>query len=250
MTIPSPIFELESIFNTKLIITDNIKLIKNDIDIKQLIKVEPIPDINPLTNIIAKSAHIMLICIIQQQKEKEESLDIWEHSPYRDIVKLQRNNVGNVGENLINNICRASNISIDSTSAKIRRIGGGFYDCIIMGIPIEIKTAHLGSSSPSFQHELGEIPWKGSKYMIFVDIAPNCIYITIFKNFDEETYKGKIKLTHFPTKTITWRKSKGAFKLDTSIKINEFNVSRNYAIKIIQTTCLESIAVFIKSMLI
>jgi hypothetical protein len=196
------------------------------------------------------SVHSMLIRIIQQQKEKEEKQDIWKNSPYKDLVKLQSNNVGNVGEELINDICKSSGIDADCNGSKTKQIGGGEGDGTIMGIPVEIKTAHQGSSSPSFQHELGEVPWKGAKYMIFVDIAPECIYLTIFKNFAEATYKSKEKLPCFPTKTITWRKEKGAFKLDTSVKINELSVENGHAIKITQTTSNESIASFIKKIVV
>jgi hypothetical protein len=119
-----------------------------------------------------------------------------------------------------------------------------------MNIPVEIKTAHQGSSCPSFQHELGEVPWKGSKYMIFVDISPECIYLTIFKNYDEKTYKSNEKLPCFPTKTVTWRKQKGAFKLDTSVKINEQSVKNGHAIKIIPTTSNVTIASFIRKIII
>ena len=65
--------------------------------------------------------------------------------------------------------------------------------------------------------------------MIFFDIAPEKMYITIFPNFTEEFYKksgvdSSNKCSpYFPTKSITWRKQKGAFKLDTSININEKN---------------------------
>ena len=48
------------------------------------------------------------------------------------------------------------------------------------------------------------------------------------------------------TKTITWRKKKGSFKLDTSIKINEMSVKNGNAIKITQNTPIEDIASFIK----
>ena len=119
-----------------------------------------------------------------------------------------------------------------------------------MDIPVEIKTAHQGSTSPSFQHELGEVPWKGSKYMIFVDIAPDCIYLTIFKNFEESTYKSKEKLPIFPTKTVTWRKEKGAFKLDTSVKINELSIENGNAIKITPTTPNETVASFIRAKIV
>ena len=192
----------------------------------------------------------MLIRIIQQQKQKEETQDIWKNSPYKDLVKLQSNNVGNVGEELINDICKLSGIDADCDGSKTKQVGGGEGDGKIMGIPVEIKTACQGSSSPSFQHELGEVPWKGAKYMIFVDIAPECIYTTIFKNFAETTYKSKDKLPFFPTKKITWRKGKGAFKLDTTVKINELSVKHGHAIKITQDTTNASIASFILDKLI
>ncbi len=201
-----------------------------------------------------ESVHTMLIRIIHQQKQKEDQCDIWKYSPYKDLVKLQSNNVGNVGEELINGICELTNIPARCDGSKTKQVGGGEGDGTIMGIAVEIKTAHQGSRTPSFQHELGEVPWKGPKYMIFVDISPECIYITIFRNVDEATYKGKGKLPCFPTKSITWRKEKGAFKLDTSVKINEQSIESGHAIKITPTTpskeSNELVASFIRKVVI
>ena len=86
--------------------------------------------------------------------------------------------------------------------------------------------------------------------MIFVDIAPECIYLTIFKNFTEATYKSKEKLPCFPTKTITWRKKKGAFKLDTTVKINEESVKGGRALKITPSTSNDIIAAYIKKVVV
>ena len=196
------------------------------------------------------TAHDTLISIIQKQVQKENQRDIWKNSPYKDLVKLQSNNVGNVGEEFINTICKLTNIPANCDGSKTKHIGGGEGDGTIMGIPVEIKTAHQGSTYPSFQHELGEVPWKGSRYMIFVDISPECIYLTIFANFDEETYKSKKKLVLFPTKSVTWRKEKGAFKLDTNVKLNEQSIEKGYSIKITPTTPNEYIASFIQRMII
>ena len=126
----------------------------------------------------------ILISIIQKQIEKEEKQNIWENSPYKNLTKLQKNNVGIVGEKLLNDICYKHGIYADCNGAKTKQIGGGQGDGQIMGHPIEIKTAYQGSYGQSFQHELGEVPWKGSKYMIFIDISPHWFYMTIFKNFD------------------------------------------------------------------
>jgi len=198
-----------------------------------------------------ETAHNILITIIQSQIEKEEEKDIWKNSPYKNLVKLQKNNVGNVGEEFINNICKVSGIDVNINGVKTKKKGGGEGDGTIMDISSEIKTAHQGCSTPSFQHELGEVPWK-SKYMIFVDIAPECIYLTIFKNFSEEIYKSNKKLTElFPTKTITWRtEGKGAFKLDTTVNINESNVASGHAIKVISTTPNVDIASFIRKIVV
>lgn len=196
------------------------------------------------------TVHLILLDIIAQQKQKEEQRDIWKDSPYKDLVKLQSNNVGNVGESLVDTICKTAGIPADCDGSKTKQRGGGEGDGTILGIPVEIKTAVQGSSSgATFQHELGEVPWKGSLYMIFVDISPECIYITIFRNFDETTYKGKEKLPCFPTKTVTWRKEKGAFKLDTSVRINEHNIENGHTIKITPTTPNETVAAFIRTTL-
>lgn len=105
---------------------------------------------------------------------------------------------------------------------------GKCYDALINDKKIEIKTSSLGINQ-SFQHELGEKPWM-SEYMLFIDIGLNCIYITLFKNFSECIYINKKKL--FPTKIITWRKQKGAFKLDTTININEMNCRKGFSVKL------------------
>ena len=200
----------------------------------------------PVESVMAEpeTVHTKLIRIIQQQKQKEEAHDIWKDSPYKELVKLQSNNVGNVGEELINDICKSAGIEANCNGSKTKQIGGGEGDGKIMGVTVEIKTAHQGSSSTSFQHELGEDPWKAKK-MMFLDISPQCLYLTVFDNFDDDTYKSKKKLSVFPTKSITWRKGKGAFKLDTSIKINEQSVANGRAIKIMPTTTNSDIAAFI-----
>jgi hypothetical protein len=196
------------------------------------------------------SCHDMLIEIIDIQKQKEEKFDIWKNSPYKDLVKLQSNNVGNVGEELINKICKLAKIKANCDGSKTKKIGGGYGDGTINDITVEVKTAIQGSRSSSFQHELGENPWNGIEYMLFVDFSPDCIYFTIFKNFNETIYKNKEKLLYFPTKTITWRKQKGAFKLDTTVKINEKNIIDGNTIKITPLTSIDYIGSFIKEKII
>lgn len=194
--------------------------------------------------------HNLLVDLISIQKNKEEKQDIWKNSAYKDLPKLQSNNTGNVGESFIQNICIHSGIQVNVDGTKTKKIGGGVGDGTIKDKTIEIKTAHQGCSTNNFQHELGEIPWKAD-YMIFIDISPFDLYLTIFKNFTEEQYKSKNKCEpYFPTKSVTWRKEKGAFKLDTTVTINEENVKKGYTFKMIETTPLNEMTEFINSSIV
>lgn len=175
-----------------------------------------------------------LVDIINIEKQKEQSTNLWNDSIYKVVTELESNNVGNVGEKIIHKICIESKIisSIDGT--KTKQVGGGKEgDGKINNKSVEVKTARLGSTSPSFQHELGEHPWNAD-YMIFVDISPINVYVTIFKNFTEEQYKKKgFKCApYFPTKSITQRKGMGNFKLDTSININEICINNGFSINL------------------
>lgn len=190
--------------------------------------------------------HNLFITRIEMERQKEEDQDIWKDSPYKELVTLQSNNVGNVGERLIKDICYLSGIPSNIDGAKTKKIGGGSGDGTIKDKTVEIKIAHQGCKSSSFQHELGEKPWN-AEYMIFIDTSPYCLYLTIFKNFSEEQYKNGDKCEpYFPTKSVTWRKGTGAFKLDTSITINEKNILSGFTYKITTTTQLEELKEFIE----
>jgi hypothetical protein len=166
-----------------------------------------------------------------KHKKKEKRDNIWGNSQWKYISELENDDVGGVGEEIINDFCKKAQIISEIDGTKTKQVGGGIGDGTIKGKTCEIKTARLGSSGSSFQHELGEVPWN-AKYMIFLDIAPEKMYITIFPNFTEAFYKKSGKdnsnkcAPYFPTKSITWRKKKGAFKLDTSIKINKKNKNK------------------------
>ena len=181
--------------------------------------------------------HDIFIQMINIQKQKEEKVDIWKDSPYKDLVKLQSNNAGNVGETYIQNICDACEIEAHVDGCKTKKLGGGLGDGLILNKTVEIKTSHRNSTTPCFQHELGEMPWK-PEFILFIDVAPICIYLTIFKNFDEEFYKSGAKC-------ITWRKKSGAFKLDTTVKINEENILKGHTFRIDNNTNLQELKMFL-----
>ena len=190
-----------------------------------------------------------LVALIEEQKKKEDEKDIWKNSEYKDIAKLQSNNVGIVGEQLVYTLCNKAGIEASIDGVKTKQKGGGAGDGIINGKTVEIKTAIQGNTSKSFQHELGETPWKAD-YMIFLDISPDHYYMTIFENFTEEHYKSGEKCSpYFPTKSITWRKKKGAFKLDTTVAINQDNIKKGISIKITDNIDKRDINTFVMSII-
>jgi len=194
--------------------------------------------------------HSLVKCIVTQ-KEKEVDKYIWKDSIFKDIADLESNNVGVVGEMFLEELCNKSSIDSSIDGTKTKQLGGGIGDGEIKKKTNEIKTARLGNGgSKSFQHELGEFPWK-AEFMTFIDISPNFIYLTIFPNWDEIFYKksGKDKsikcLPYFPTKTITQRKSAFNFKLDTSLSINESNVEKGKTLKITHDTTYNNVNEYI-----
>ena len=166
--------------------------------------------------------------IIEEEYNNMKKNDIWFNSKWKYIKDLKSDYVGRIGEKFIQKCCDISNIKCDINGVGNK---GCFYDGYIKDKKVEIKTASMGCKTNSFQHEMGEKPWT-SDYIIFVDISPEVFYLTIFKNYTEEHYKSRNKcIPHFPTKKITWRKNIGAFKLDTTVKINEINVQNKFTYK-------------------
>jgi len=164
--------------------------------------------------------------IINQKHQLKQNRDIWVGSQWKCVNELTNDDVGGVGEEIINMYCKMVGIDSNINGIKTKKIGGGNGDGTIKGKTCEVKCARMGSDGSSFQHELGEVPWN-SEFMIFVDISPTQLFITIFPNFTQEFYKisgtdSSNKCNpYFPTKSITWRKQMGNFKLDTTLKINK-----------------------------
>lgn len=199
---------------------------------------------SPATNNVNNPTNTLLN-IITEQKEKENRLDIWKNSIFKYLPNLQSNNIGNVGEMFLGKICENQQINSAIDGTKTKKIGGGVGDGVINGKTIEIKTAHCGGNT-SFQHELGEFPWHAD-YMAFIDVDPSCVYMTIFPNFTEEQYKQCVRCEpYFPTRSFCWRKKSGAFKLDTTPKLNEQSILNGHTIKITEDTQFDTIGDFIK----
>jgi len=193
---------------------------------------------------------IMACDIIKIEKNNQIKNGVdWSNSEYKEINELHPNNVGNFGEKYIKNICLLCDIECDIDGSKTKKIGGSYIgDGKIKGNSVEVKTARLGNNN-TFQHELGEHPWH-SDYILFVDITPNNIYISIFKNFTKEHYNTVHRSAKpYFDKMITRRKEKseensGNFKL--TLNENDLKFSK-YTFIINNNTTKESLKNFINT---
>ncbi len=203
-----------------------------------------IPD---LVNNDEKSVIETMEEIIANLHQHEEKTSDWKKSVFRKLPGLQSNNAGKAGEEFIQKLCERCDISSNIDGTKTKKNGGGIGDGTILNETVEIKLAHLGCDKSSFQHELGEKPWLANVLM-FIDISPdNSIFLSIMKNAKEELYKanGAKWDPYFPTRSFCWRKKSGAFKFDTTVKINTTSVTMGHAIKITQETSFQTIKSFI-----
>ena len=198
-----------------------------------------------ISNTLSNTPYNLMTKIIDETVKKEKQNNLWINSDFKKLPQLQTNNVGKVGEDFIENICKILNIESNIDGIKTREKGGGIGDGKIKNKYIEIKTAHIGSNGSTFQHELGETPWKAD-YMSFIDIDTNIIYFSIFKNFSENQYRNCVNCEpYFPSRSFCHRKKQGAFKFDTTKKLNETAVSNNYTLKINKDTTFEEVYKFI-----
>jgi hypothetical protein len=156
---------------------------------------------------------------IVDENHKRNQNDIWKYSSWKNICNLENDAVGKVGETFLQSICEKSGIESSINGTKTKKKGGGYGDGTIKGKTVEIKTARCGKNM-SFQHELGETPWKAD-YMIFIDISPEVMFISIFANFKEADYKSCCSCDpYFPSRKFCWRKKSGCFKFDTTYSLN------------------------------
>lgn len=217
----------------------------NQNDVNRIEKKLEKMDLNP--NSLSPLEIFAKISKEQKEIEDKEREQAWCNSFLKIYTEIQSNDRrGKVVEIFINQICESTNIKSYINGNKTKKKGGGNGDGIILDKNVEIKASFQGKKK-SFQHDLGETPWKAN-YMIFLDVSKLFMYLTIFKNLTEKQYKSYEKCEHiFQDKKITRRKGIGAFKLDTSISLNEKNIVDNHTFKIDNQTNIEELSKFILS---
>tara|TARA_Y100000389_G_scaffold205133_1_gene263767 strand:+ start:3035 stop:4018 length:984 start_codon:yes stop_codon:yes gene_type:complete len=171
---------------------------------------------------------LMQNVISQQTTREKQDNEVWNTSLFSPIQDLKCNNVGNVGEHLIKDMCELLELTYIYEGTKNKNNPNGTFDIIVENNRVECKTARLGKHG-SFQHET--IRKEGCDFHLFVDISPNTYYITILPKISfEEIY------------TITGRRphsrkgTNDVFKLDFSEQTFNTMISSGYTIHVNPST--------------
>ncbi|TSC95221.1 MAG: hypothetical protein CEN87_233 [Parcubacteria group bacterium Licking1014_1] len=144
-------------------------------------------------------------------KNRDHQKDNWnEHSKYLLIKNLNNDETGEVGELLLQDIFTRNGHKVEYEKAVTSEDKD--WDIIIDDIKIEVKTATIGRTAKTFQHEKF---FKNRNYdaFIFFDFTPNELYVTIGRKKD------------IVWKKLTKRMVNGVFtseyKFDLSLKMIE-----------------------------
>lgn len=141
---------------------------------------------------------------IENVKTQRKPLKInWEGGIYEEILSLPIDERGQVGEGLCAEILEMNGCKVKYDPNKTNVEKG--WDLISDGMKIEVKFATIGKTNPTFQHE-NLHPQRDFNGVIFIDIAPDDIYLTCLAK-NEIEWK---KLHH--------RKESGAYKFDWNVK--------------------------------
>ena len=129
---------------------------------------------------MSKAVDIML-SVLEEQINRQTENSLWGDSDFKLAELLKNDYSGKAGEVYIARLCDQLGIENLYVEDEINQ-NDGTYDIVINNKRVEIKTARLGTSG-SWQHE--SLRDYGSDYFLFLDIAPDGLYLSIFEsNFD------------------------------------------------------------------
>ena len=105
----------------------------------------------------------------------------WLDGEFSRIRKLQIDSRGDAGEHFVASVLRRMGKKVEHDSGTDSK--KKHWDLTADGVKLEVKTATLGMSEPSFQHE-GVEKDRGYDGIVFVDIAPDDVYISFMAKRD------------------------------------------------------------------
>lgn len=165
----------------------------------------------------------------------EKETCAWTNSPLENLDRLKSDLSGKVGELFAEMLCKKSGIAsvytgdVNSTD--------GTYDIVIKDKKVEIKTAKLGKQK-GFQHE--SLRLTGYDYLMFVDVTPSYLYMTILPKFDLRQRSEVLERTAHLRKGTT-----DVFKLDLNEKILHSLIAKGCTLKIVENTPLSVVTEFL-----
>jgi hypothetical protein len=179
----------------------------------------------------------MMYDVIQSQTEREQcDNDPWNMSVFQDIQHLKCNNVGNVGEYLIKNLCEHLEIPYVYEGTKNKNNENGTFDIMIENKRVECKTARLGKHG-SFQHET--LRKNGCDCHVFVDICPDSYYLTVLPEMSFEQIQELTGRKPHPRKGTT-----DVFKLDFGEPTFQKLIQTNHTVHVTSSTSQHELKTF------
>ncbi len=113
----------------------------------------------------------------QKKIQNKDKIDNWfGDSKYLLVREMSNDDTGDIGELLLEKIFKRNNYKVDYGRSETDEEKD--WDILINGKTIEVKTATIGKTSNTFQHEKF---FKNRRYDIvaFIDITANEIYCTM-----------------------------------------------------------------------
>jgi hypothetical protein len=157
-----------------------------------------------ILNIISKK-------IAEIKKRKPLQMFDWNDSLYEDIQFLTIDERGQLGEEISVEILKDSKCKIKYDASITETVKG--WDFISNGLKIEVKLATITIGTGQFQHE-NLHPQRDFDGVLFIDVAPNEIYLTAVSKKD------------FLWKKLH-RRENGVYKCDFTLKhIKENKIPR------------------------
>ena len=117
----------------------------------------------------------MLVDMIASKAESDRKNNVWVKGAFMQIRALTPDTRGELGEEFVERLLVSLGYTVERSNVTDRT--KKHWDLRVNGVALEIKTATVGKSGRSFQHENIE---KDRDYdgIVLLDIAPDAIYLT------------------------------------------------------------------------
>lgn len=122
-----------------------------------------------------KISNIILKKIAEIKKRKPPQMFNWSDSLYEDVQFLTIDERGQLGEEITIEILKKFGCKIKYDASVTEAVKG--WDFISNGLKIEVKLATITIGTGLFQHE-NLHPQRDFDGILFIDVAPNEIYLT------------------------------------------------------------------------